>query len=634
VRFNSGGSGSFVSKEGLLISNHHVGADALQKLSGPGTNYLRDGFYARTRDREVRCLDLELNVLQSTEDVTTRVVAAVPKDAAAEAAHEARRKVIAAIEKESLDKTGLRSDVVTLWKGGAYHLYRYKRYTDVRLVFAPEQQIAFFGGDADNFEFPRYNLDICLFRAYENGKPAKTPDYLQFSVQGPKAGELVFVAGHPGNTSRLLTVDELIQDRDQLLPLRLRWAKEMEVLLSNWSARSEENGRRARDLLDGIRNGRKARDGQLAGLLDPALFGEKQRTEAEFKSRLAGKPEFAAALSAYDRIGDSVKLSSKQLKRFLLLELWIGRMCDSFEIARTLLRAADESAKPDGERLREFTDSHRESLELELFSAMPLYPDFETIKLAELLTLIATELGMEDPLVVAMLGGKSPSDRAAELVSRTKVGDVAYRKQLYRGGVSVVKAANDPMIEFARTMDSEARQLRKVAEAQDEVRQQAHAAISRARNAVLGTSGYPDATFTLRLAFGNVTGYRESGQEIPPFTTFEGLYDRAKSMNYRPPFDLPPLWEKRKGRLDLKTHFNFVSTCDIIGGNSGSPTVDRSGRFVGIIFDGNLESLPWDYQFSQAQGRALSVDSSAILHALDRVYRAKELLRELRPGGP
>lgn len=631
VRFNSGGSGSFVSKDGLLISNHHVGADALHKLSSSGTNYLRDGFYARSRQEEIPCLDLELNVLESIEDVTVRINESVPRDASPEAAHEARRRAIAALEKESLDRTGLRSDVVTLWKGGAYHLYRYKRYTDVRLVFAPEQQIAFFGGDPDNFEFPRFCLDVCLFRAYENGRPASTPHFVPFSPTGPAEGDLVFVAGHPARTSRLLTVPELAHIRDVTLPLRLNWAKQREVLLAAWSARASENARRAADSLDGIRNGRKARDGQLAGLLDPKLFAAKIQAESLFKARLQGD-EFADARTAYDRIAESLRATAPMAKRLMLLEQGFGFVSESFDIARTLLRAAEERPKPDGERLEEFSESAKVSLELSLFSTRPIYPDLEALTLAHSLTLLASELGAEDPLVAKILDGRAPRDRAAELIQRTRVRDVAFRKQLYEGGAEAMRQNPDPMMELARLVDEPARALRKTAEEQGEVRRQAHAAISAARNRLLGTSGYPDATFTLRLSFGTVIGYEEGGRAIAPFTAMHGLYERASNMEQRPPFDLPPRWEKRKSKLKQDTHLNFVSTCDIIGGNSGSPVVDRAGRFVGIIFDGNLASLPWDYHFSQEQGRAVSVDSAAIVHALDRVYNARELVRELLPA--
>jgi len=632
ARFNSGGSGSFVSADGLLISNHHVGADSLQKLSTKEKNYLHDGFYASTPAQELKCLDLEVNVLQSIEDVTSHVNAAVPKDSDAAAAFAARRKIIAEIEKESLDRTGLRSDVVTLWEGGAYHLYRYKRYTDLRIVFAPEQQIAFYGGDPDNFEFPRYDLDICLFRAYENGKPAKVKHFLQFSVSGARDDDLIFVSGHPGNTSRQITLAEWENHRDQRLPYYLNLLKREEVLLANWSARSEENARRARDDLFGVQNSRKAEDGVIAGLLDPSMLSAKIKAEENFKAKLAGKPDFADALAAYDKIAGATKILAAQALRARVLEAGQGFNSASFGIARALLRAGDERPKPNGERLAEFSDSSKESLELQLFSDRPIYPDLEVLTLADSLTFLAEMLGVTDPLVQRTLEGKSPRERAAELINGTKVRDVAFRKRLYEGGAAAVSTANDPMIELARLVDADARALRKVSEAQGEAKQQAHAAISRARNNLLGTTGYPDATFTLRLAFGVVKGYEDAGKRVPAVTTIAGLYERAQEMKNRPPFDLPPQWVKRKSSLNLKTPFNFVSTADIIGGNSGSPVVNRAGEFVGIIFDGNLQGLPWDYAFSDKQGRATSVHSAAILEALDKIYSTQELRRELVNG--
>lgn len=632
VRFNSGGSGSFVSEDGLLLSNHHVGADSLQKLSTARTNYLRDGFFARSLAEEVKCLDLELNVLQSIEDVTARVNEAVPKGAEPAEAFAARRRVIAAIEKESLEQTGLRSDVVTLWLGGAYHLYRYKRYTDVRLVFAPEQQIAFYGGDVDNFEFPRYDLDICLFRAYENGRPARVKDFLRFSQAGAREGDLVFVSGHPARTSRSLTMAELEDLRDQFMPFRLSWLNRLEVLLGAWSARSDENARRARKALLSAQNGRKALDGRLAGLLDPELMQTKARAEADFKSTLAGKPGSDEVFAAYDRIAAATKVLSAQAVRHALLESGRGFNSESFDLARTLLRAGDERPKPDGERLHEFSDAGKASLELALFSKKPVYTDLDILTLTDSLRFLASQLGASDPLVRKVLGGQSPRNRAVELVNDTKVRDVAFRKRLYEGGAAAVAAAKDPMIELARLVDPDARALRKVAEDQGEVRQQAHAAIVRARHSLLGSAGYPDATFTLRLSFGMVKGYEEDGRSVPPFTTIGGLYQRAKEMKNRPPFDLPALWEKRKRSVDLVTPMNFVSTCDLIGGNSGSPVVNRAGEYVGIIFDGNLQSLPWDELYSDQQGRSVAVDSRGILQALRKVYRARDLARELVNG--
>lgn len=631
VRFNSGGSGSFISEDGLLISNHHVAADAIQKLGTEQHNYLRDGFYARKLGDELKCLDLELNVLMSIEDVTSRINTAVQTAGSANPA-EARRKVIAEIEKESLEKTGFRSDVVTLWKGGAYHLYRYKRYTDVRLVFAPEQQIAFFGGDPDNFEFPRYDLDITLLRAYEGGRPAKIQHYLKFSPAGPKADELVFVSGHPGRTSRLLTTAELASVRDHMKPLNLEFVKQFEVLLDSWSDRSEENSRRARDLLFGFQNSRKAYDGHMAGLLDPRLFASKLQAEEAFKAKLTGDAGRDEALTAFETIARAAKASDELLLRYFLLERGRGFYGEAFTFARQLLRSGEERGKPDGERLPEYSDASRESFELDLLSERPVYPDLEIVTLTQGLTWLAAKLGAEDALTKKILDGKSPAQRAAELIQGTKVGDAQFRKRLYQGGAAACLEAKDPMVEFARLVDPAAREVRKAEEQQDEARKQAHAALSRARNKLVGTTANPDATGTLRLSFGTVRGWNNHGTEIPPFTTYAGLYKRAAEMKNREPYDLPDVWLKRKSRLNLNTPLNFVSTCDIIGGNSGSPVVNRAGEFVGIIFDGNLASLAWDYSYDATHGRAVSVHSSAILEALTKVYGAKDLARELAEG--
>ncbi len=632
VRFNSGGSGSFVSEDGLLLSNHHVGADALQKLSTPEKNYLRDGFYARRPEEEIRCVDLELNVLQGIEDVTARVNAAVPAEATPEQAFQARRAVMAAIEKESLERTGLRSDVVTLYQGGAYHLYRFKRYTDVRLVFAPEMQIAFFGGDPDNFEYPRHVLDICLFRAYEDGRPARVPHYLRWSRAGVQPGELTFVSGHPGRTSRLLTLAELEYLRDAQFPYTLEWLKRREVLLAAWSARSEENARRAKDDLFGVQNSRKARDGGLAGLLDPAFMDTRRRAEEAFKAAAAARPEAREVAAAFEQIAAAQQAIAADALRYRLLEAAHGFAAESFRIARTLLRAGEEFPKPNGERLPEFRDSSRPSLELDLFSSKPIYPDLETLALTDSLTFLVEKLGWADPLVQQVLAGQSPRARAARLVAGTRVREVAERRRLHDGGAAAVAAAADPMIELARQVDTEAREVRRRVEAQDERKRQAHAVLARARFALQGAGTYPDATFTLRLAYGTVRGYQEDGRTLPPWTTLEGLYARAAEMNHRPPFDLPPRWVRRKGALDLKTPLNFVGTHDIIGGNSGSPVVNRAGEFVGVIFDGNIHSLVLDFAYDDTLARSISVDSRGILEALRRVYRADRLVRELTTG--
>jgi hypothetical protein len=632
VRFNSGGSGSFVSGDGLVLTNHHVGADALQKFSTQEKNYLRDSFYAKTAAEEIPAVDLELNVLQSIEDVTARVNAAIPAGANGDAAAQARRKITSEIEKESREKTGLRSDVVTLYQGGAYHLYRSKRYTDIRLVFAPEAQAAFYGGDPDNFEYPRYDLDVCFFRVYENGQPVKPVHFLKWSEKGAADGELVFVSGHPGTTRRLLTTPELEYLRDNQIPFALRQLKRREVLLTAWSARSEENARRAKDDHFSIQNSRKVYDGRLAALQDPAFFGAKVAAETTFKQRLAGRPEFADALAAFPKIAEAQKNLAGLAMRYRFLEVGSGFNADSFRLARDLLRAGDERAKPNGERLKEYTEARRESFEQQLFSDKPIYPDLEIVTLADSLTFLVEELGAGDRAVQAVLAGKSPRQRAAELITQSRVRDVAFRRQLYEGGAAAVTAAHDPLIEVARAIDGEARSLRKLAEAEDETKQQAQAAISKARFALEGTSNYPDATFTLRLSYGAVKGYEENGTTVPPTTNFAGLYRRSAEQHNQPPFDLPLRWREKQSALDLSVPFDFVSTNDIIGGNSGSPVVNRAAEFVGIIFDGNLQSLSADYGYSDVQARAISVHSAGITEALRKVYEVPALVRELVDG--
>jgi hypothetical protein len=567
------------------------------------------------------------------EDVTEQVKAAVKPGLSSEEAFEARRGIIAKIESASKKKTGLRSNVVTLYQGNQYHLYRVKRYTDVRLVFAPEQQIAFYGGDPDNFAYPRFDLDVCLFRVYENGKPAKIEHYLKWSKGGARDEELVFVSGHPGRTNRLNTVAEVEYLRDKGYPYLLERLYRMEVMLKIFSDQGEEYRRKAKDSYFGVANSRKAREGGLAGLLDPEFMTKKRADEKAFRAAVARNPELKDVVKAWDTIAKAQKVRRANIKKYTLLEGGGAFNSLLFGYARTLVRAAEEYEKPNEKRLEEFGDAGKPSLEQALFSARPIYKDYETAKLANSLTWLCEQLGEDNKLVQQVLAGKSPRDRAGELIRGTKLNDPGLRKKLYKGGKDAIDACQDPMILLARAVDAESRAVRTVLETQlQEPSQQAYDKIAKAKFAIEGTNTYPDATFTLRLSFGQVKGYEEDGKQIPFETTFAGLYERSKEHNNQEPFDVPERWLKRKDKLNLKTPFNFVCTADIIGGNSGSPVVNKDAEVVGLIFDGNIQSLVADFMYTEKQSRAVAVCSPAIVEALRAVYDAEPLAYELETG--
>lgn len=631
VRFNSGGSGSFVSSNGLVMTNHHVGADSLQKLSTEGKDLIKTGFHAKTQAEEKKCVDLELNVLVQIHDVTDQVNAAVKPGMPAAEAQMARRAVINTIEKDQLQKTGLRSDVVTLFQGGQYHLYQFKKYTDVRLVFAPEKDIAFFGGDPDNFEFPRYDLDICFFRVYENDKPAKIEHFLAWSPAGASDGELIFVSGHPGRTSRLNTVAHLEYQRDTVFPDMLDLLRRREVLLKTYADRSLENARRAQDELFGIQNSRKARLGGLAGLQDPAVMNRKRTEERTIRDAVEKDPKLMEQYGmAWDDVTKTIQTLRKFRTEYNLIEQSSAFNTDLFFIARTLVRMAEEDAKPNAKRLREFGEAGRESLEQQLYSEAPIYSDLETVKLGDSLGMMLEKLGSENSLAKEVLAGKSPVNRASELIEGSKLADVAVRKKLAEGGAAAIASSKDTMILLARLVDARARELRTMFEQQvDEPQRQAYAKVNAARFAALGSSTYPDATFTLRLAMGTVKGYRDAGKDVPAWTTVGDTYKHAEAHESKDPFALPESWLKRRDKVEPSTPFNFVSTADIIGGNSGSPVVNKKGEVVGIIFDGNIQSLVLDFAYSDEQARAVSVHSSAIREALRGIYQAQALAEEL-----
>lgn len=623
VRFNSGGSGSFISSNGLVLTNHHVASDTLQKLSTADRDLIRDGFLAKTFEDELKAPDLELNQLVSMEDVTEKVNAGVDTTASVEDAFKQRRAAIANIEQASKDSTGLRSDVVTLFGGAKYHLYRYKKYTDVRLVWAPETAVAFFGGDADNFEYPRYNLDATIMRVYEDGKPAKIDQFLAWSDEAPAEGDLVFVSGHPGRTQRIFTTAALAYLRDSRMLYVLDLLRRKEVLMQQFSLGGVESKRRARDELFGIQNSRKAYVGMLGGLQDPKTIAEKKRREEALLAEVRSRNDLKASEQAW------ADVAAVQEEKKAMLKQTISLRSELFDLAESIVLLVAEDQKPNQERLAEYTDAGRESLLQRLLSEAPRYRDLEMTKLADELARMIELRGAEDSLVVEMLVGKSPRERAAELVAGTQIDEIPVRQKLIDGGIDAVNASNDPMVKLARLVEPEYRRIRMQSDQLDERERQAYAKITAATNAIQGTGGYPDATFTLRLAFGVVKGYEQDGETIPSGTTFAGAFDHSNAHAGQEDFDLPKSWMDAKSKISLDMQLNFVCTADIIGGNSGSPVVNRKGELVGLIFDGNIQSLTSDYLYSDVQGRAVSVSAVGIREALLSIYGASDLVKQL-----
>jgi len=631
VRFNSGGSGSFVSPNGLVLTNYHIVEDFVSELSTPQKDYAKEGFVARTLAQEMKIPSLELNVLMSIEDVTARVNGAVKAGMPDAEAFAARRAEMAAIEGESTKATGLRSDVITLYQGGQYSLYRYKKYTDVRLVFVPEFQAAFFGGDPDNFNFPRFNIDMALVRIYENDQPVHPASYFKWSSAGAKEGDLVFVTGNPGSTARLNTVAHLEELRDTSIPIILRLLERREAMLKKYMAMGEEQTRQAQNDLNSVQNSLKVYRGQLAGLKDPKLMLLKRMDEERLRKSIAADPEKQKSYGdAWEAIAKAHQALPSYIREQRIFDRAGGFNTTTFGFARTLVRMAAEDQKPDPERLPEFTKARRASLELALYSPAPIHDDFEKLKLADSLSFMVELLGADHSLVKQIMNGKTPAARANELIEGTKLKDVAYRKELAAGGSKAIEASSDPMIVLARAIDPKARELRRRYENEvTGVERANYAKIARARFETEGTKLYPDATFTLRLSYGAVKSYQENGQRVAPFTTLGGLYERATNFKYQFPYNLPPRWMEKKSSVNLNTPFNFVSTDDIIGGNSGSPTINQKAELVGLIFDGNIQSLVGNFMYDESVNRAISVDVRAMREVLRKVFNANEIADEL-----
>ncbi|MFM9956987.1 MAG: S46 family peptidase [Phycisphaerales bacterium] len=635
----AGGSGSLVSADGLVMTNHHVGSDAIGKLSTPQRDLLTSGFYARTRAEELPCAGVELKVLWEIRDVTDRVTNAAKAAADSAAAGAARRSEMAVIEQEAEKQTGLSCTVVTLYHGARFHLYLSKRFTDVRLVFAPEQQIAFFGGDADNFEYPRFNLDVAFFRIYENGQPLKPENFLKWSKAGSNEGDLGFVIGHPGSTRRLYTLDHLRFRRDTELPWTLRRLWRREIQLETFRGRSEAQALMAAEDYYNVANNRKRTTWQYEGLLNPAVWNAKAESERTVRSFLENNPALKEKWGgAWDAVANAQSEYRVFYRRWSMLNQdgnwgWSRLLTN----ARHVVRLAAEKPRPSPERLREYRDSNLDALLLSLYAEDPVHAALEIDRLASGLMTLAENLGADDELLKSLLAGKGPRERAAELVSGTKLASVEEVKRLVEGGAEAVNASKDPMIAFVRALDPEARRLRKQYEDTVEaVERENYAKIASAWFELMGDKMYPDATGTLRLSYGRVQGYTDStpveqGGEgvVPSFTTISGLFERAEARKQQPPFDLPESWTKARAALDPSMPFNFVINADIIGGNSGSPVVNKAGEVIGLIFDSNLHHLVSDFVFEPRTGRAVSVDSRAIVEALRKVYDAGALADEL-----
>ncbi|MEO8098235.1 MAG: S46 family peptidase [Acidobacteriota bacterium] len=630
VRLNDGGSGSFVSPNGLLLTNHHVARGQLQKNSTAQRDYMQTGFLANTAAEEMKSPDLEVNVLVSLENVTQRVQDGLKGAKNAEEEFAKRKDVIAGIERDSLEKTGFRSDVITLYQGGEYWLYRYKKYTDVRLVFAPEQQIAFYGGDPDNFTYPRYDLDMALFRVYENNQPIRTENYLKWNPKGAADGELTFVIGHPGSTARLDTLAQLESERDLNEPSTLKILHSRIEALKKYSAGGVEASRQAGTTIFSLENSLKAYEGRLKGLLDAAVMGAKKSDEAAFKAKVMANPQWKVAYGkAWDQIAAAEKKAQSRYKE----QYFHGLNSQFASLAQQIVQYVAEIKKPDGQRLAGYHEAQLESLRLQLFSPAPIYPEMEIARVTAALELDIAEAGAADPWVKLVLNGKTPREVAEALVRGTKLGDAEFRKKLVEGGESAVAASDDTMIVLARKLDPIRRELVKWYEDNvDSVEQRAGEQLGKARFAAFGKTTYPDATFTLRLSYGKVQGYPMNGTIAAPVTTLYGLYDRSASFGNKFPFDLPQRWVDGRSKLDLSTPMDFVTTNDIIGGNSGSPVVNGAGEIVGLIFDGNIESLVGDFVYEGTYNRAVAVHTGAMTEALRKLYGAEKLANELLTG--
>ena len=628
ARLAQGCSSSFVSGQGLVMTNHHCAQGCLSQLSSKESDLFANGFYAKQLQDEKKCPALEVNQLVAITDVTGRVQTST-KGLSGEAFTKARNAAISVLEKECQggDDSNDRCDVVSLYEGGIYNLYKYRRYQDVRLVFAPEFAIAFFGGDPDNFMFPRYDLDMTFFRIYDGGKPVATPNHFKWSPDGVKEGELTFISGHPGTTQRLLTVSQLKMMRDFTFPRTLPLMSEYRGFLTQFQERGPEQRRISNDTLFGIENSIKALKGEYEALLDEAFFGIKAKEEAAFRARIAANPAWN---KEYGGLWARQTALTARMKDFEIESSPLNYLLYSslFGHSMRLVRASVERAKPDADRIPGYNDGQTPQLRQRLLSDAPIYKEFEIEKLTFGLTKMRELLGPDHVHVKALLGRQSPRDLAREVMNATKLDGVKEREALFAGGAAAVAASGDALLELAKKFEPLQRAY--ILQSQKELEPEAtriSEALAKARFAVYGTSIYPDATFSLRLSYGQVKGWREAGKDVRPFTILGGTYERATGAD---PFALPQSWIDNKDKLDQTVPFNFATTNDIIGGNSGSPVINQKAEIVGLVFDGNIHSLGGAFGFNSAVNRAVAVDSRAIKEALRKIYNADRLLEEIR----
>jgi hypothetical protein len=626
----SGGTGSFISPTGLVLTNHHVAADTLAKVSTHEHDYYTYGFLAATPAEEIRAPDIELQQLQEIRDVTAEVNAAVTPGMGTAQALAAQKAAMAELEKSCATAADLKCEVVTLYQGGQFHLYRYKRYTDVRIVFAPEFDIAFYGGDPDNFEFPRYDLDMAILRAYENGAPAITPDYLAWSERGVAEGEATFTSGNPGTTNRMMTVAALEFQRDVSIPALIAISEAREKALIAYGQLGEEQKRQAKGEFFGVQNSLKVYRAQLRSLKGRELLDRKSAQEKALRAQVQADPAIATFDSAWPAIAEAQAAHARVYYAKQLLETARGIQSKLFTIARQLARIAEEDQKPDNQRLAEYREANRPALLRQLLSPAPIYPEFEQAKLVYSMALVVAHYGPETDVVRALLDGKSIEARAAELIGGTQLADVAMRQKLLDGGPSAIASSQDPFIRLALALDPASRALRAEHEARVEaVETESYGKIAKVLFGLHGTSAYPDATFTLRLSYGSMKGYATAAGAVPANTTFGGVFPYEQAHGAQAPYKLPATWHAAKDQLDPATPFNFVSTNDIIGGNSGSPVVNARGELVGLVFDMNAESLVYSFAYDDVQGRTVSVHSRGMIEALRKIYGAGALANEI-----